>query len=59
MIETGNFTIIMANIESIKRYIDNGSGTEEQFIAFVTKVNETLGDFGLNIDEHTIAEGSS
>ena len=51
---------LMTNIKSVKRYIDDGSGvfsgTKRQFAEFINTVNNKISPYGLNIDEHTIAD---
>ena len=51
---------MMNNVTTLKRFIDDGSGffagTKRQFSDWINKVNAELSPFGLNIDEHTIAE---
>lgn len=51
---------LMTNIKSVKRYIDDGSGvfsgTKRQFTEFINTVNNKISTYGLNIDEHTIAD---
>ena len=52
--------ILMMNIKSTKRYIDDGAGafmgTSEEFINWITLVNIRLSQFGLVIDEYTIKQ---
>ena len=48
----------MKNIQSIKRFIDEGSGTfrgtRRMFTDWINRVNTLISPYGLYIDEHTI-----
>ena len=47
---------LMKNIQTVKRYIDNGSntfrGTKRIFSEWIIKVNSLISPYGLYIDEH-------
>ena len=51
---------LMSKITAIKRFIDDGSGffsgTKRQFSEWITKINQLLFKYGLNIDEYTITD---
>ena len=52
----------MANLLSIKRYIDDGGGLhlgiKEQFLSWLAEVNRRIGILGLHIDESNYQENS-
>ena len=51
---------MMKNVQSIKRYIDDGSGlfrgTKRMFSEWISKVNSSIEPHGLYIDEYSISE---
>jgi hypothetical protein len=51
---------MMTNIETIKRFIDDGSGTfrgtKRMFSEWIVKVNSLISPYGLYIDEHSIED---
>ena len=54
---------MMVNIQSIKRFIDDGGGfylgTEDQFNAWLADVNQVIGLLGLHIDESSFKTNSN
>ena len=53
-------SLLMSNVIDIRRYIDDGTGfykgTARQFKFWLNEVNESLKQYGLNIDEYDIKE---
>ena len=53
----------MKNIQTVKRYIDDGSGTfrgtKRMFSEWIIQVNSLISPYGLYIDEHSIEDPGS
>ena len=54
---------LMKNIQTVKRYIDDGSGTfrgtKRMFSEWIIQVNSLISPYGLYIDEHNIEDPGS